>query len=164
MAQFLLCENFYSELPVVVLGHECGNDALGFWLRLGSYHAQWHTYDVPVGATRLCGGNRKEANALLAHGFLVTTDNPKYWKLGYENVLWSLLHSRSGYRTAIPAAVRAQVMERDEHTCQFCSATENLTLDHIIPWSHGGPDTVENLRVLCRRCNSARGNRVEVDA
>lgn len=62
-------------------------------------------------------------------------------------------------RKAIPAQVRMAVMERDGHRCVLCSAAEDLTLDHIHPWSLGGPDTVENLRVLCRSCNSRKGDR-----
>lgn len=63
-------------------------------------------------------------------------------------------------RRPIPVAVRRAVMERDEHTCQLCGATDALSLDHIVPFSRGGLDTIENLRVLCRLCNSRRGNRV----
>lgn len=63
-------------------------------------------------------------------------------------------------RPAIPAAVRRAVMERDGATCQECGSKNSPSLDHIVPFSHGGPDTVENLRVLCRPCNSRRGNRV----
>lgn len=63
-------------------------------------------------------------------------------------------------RPAIPQAVRAAVFARDGRACLICIATEDLTLDHIYPWSLGGPDTVENLRVLCRRCNSSKGARV----
>jgi hypothetical protein len=62
-------------------------------------------------------------------------------------------------RAKIPDVVKAQVYARDNFTCQKCGATENLTLDHIHPWSIGGPDTVDNLRVLCRPCNSRKGDR-----
>lgn len=34
------------------------------------------------------------------------------------------------------------------------------TKDHLIPYSHGGEDTLENLRPACKRCNSKRQNRV----
>lgn len=67
---------------------------------------------------------------------------------------------RFGSRRSIPKAVRRAVFERDGAECQECSSTENLSLDHIIPWSLNGPDTVENLRVLCRSCNSRKGARV----
>lgn len=71
---------------------------------------------------------------------------------------WSI--ERDDYRKKIPAAVRALVYERDEYRCVECGATEGLTLDHIYPWSLGGTDTVDNLRVLCRPCNSSKGARV----
>lgn len=29
--------------------------------------------------------------------------------------------------------------------------------DHIIPWDDGGPDTFENTRTICRRCNGQLG-------
>lgn len=63
-------------------------------------------------------------------------------------------------RQWVPLDVRREVLERDGHRCVECGATETLSLDHIVPYSHGGPDTVENLRVLCRPCNSRKGNRV----
>lgn len=31
--------------------------------------------------------------------------------------------------------------------------------DHIIPHSHGGTDTQDNGRVICRHCNQSRGNK-----
>lgn len=34
------------------------------------------------------------------------------------------------------------------------------TKDHIIPFSHGGEDVLENYRPACRSCNSKRQNRV----
>lgn len=40
-----------------------------------------------------------------------------------------------------------------------CEHTENLQLDHIIPKSKGGEDTVENTRILCRKCNSTKQDR-----
>lgn len=63
-------------------------------------------------------------------------------------------------RAAIPKWLRTAVYDRDGHACVQCGATEDLTLDHIHPWSLGGSDTYENLRVLCRSCNSSKGARV----
>ncbi|OKI16598.1 hypothetical protein A6A07_11360 [Streptomyces sp. CB03911] len=61
-------------------------------------------------------------------------------------------------RKTIPAATRAAVRDRDGHRCVSCGAVDDLTLDHIYPWSLGGSDTVDNLRVLCRPCNSRKGD------
>lgn len=63
------------------------------------------------------------------------------------------------HRAPIPDVVKARVYARDNFTCQKCGATSDLTLDHIKPWSTGGPDTEDNLRVLCRSCNSRKGDR-----
>lgn len=37
--------------------------------------------------------------------------------------------------------------------CVFCGATENITLDHVIPLSRGGRHSVGNLQALCFSCN-----------
>ena len=36
----------------------------------------------------------------------------------------------------------------------------NLTIDHIVPRSIGGPDADESLQLLCGACNSVKGNRL----
>jgi len=54
--------------------------------------------------------------------------------------------------------VLAYVLARDRERCVTCGTTEDLQFDHILPWSRGGGNTVDNLRVLCANCNLARGN------
>lgn len=43
--------------------------------------------------------------------------------------------------------------------CELCGARADLTYDHVVPISRGGRSVMSNLRVLCRRCNSRKGNR-----
>lgn len=59
----------------------------------------------------------------------------------------------------IPKELRWEVWERDDFTCQHCGSRRDLACDHIHPESKGGEATRENLQTLCRRCNSAKGNR-----
>lgn len=40
--------------------------------------------------------------------------------------------------------------------CLACSVLDDLSVDHVIPLSKGGPNTLANLQVLCRRCNSGK--------
>lgn len=53
--------------------------------------------------------------------------------------------------------LRRYVLERDEHRCLKCGATADLHIDHIVPWSLGGPTNAENLQTLCGPCNIAKG-------
>ena len=54
---------------------------------------------------------------------------------------------------------RRAVFARDSWTCQYCGSRSNLTVDHVIPRSKGGSDSLENLRAACQRCNYGRGAR-----
>lgn len=65
---------------------------------------------------------------------------------------------RTGERDPIPLTLRRLVLERDGERCRTCGRTTNLQLDHVMPWSAGGPDTATNLRVLCADCNTTRSN------
>lgn len=162
--KFMLCQSFFSRMEVQALVRDDSNrggQALGFWVLLGSYHVTYPGYDIPTGARKMLGGKPSDVRVLLKHGFLREYNSD--WRMGYEGDLWTVIYSRDGYRQPIPGSVRAAVMERDEYTCVLCSTTNDLTLDHITPWSHGGEDVVSNLRVLCRSCNSKRGNRVEAE-
>lgn len=72
----------------------------------------------------------------------------------------ALLTPARRYRRKIPAEVRALIFGRDGFVCLHCGAIEDLTVDHILPWSLGGSDELDNLQTLCRPCNSRKGARV----
>jgi len=56
---------------------------------------------------------------------------------------------------------RANILLRDDETCQYCGKrSRDLTLDHIIPRSRGGQSTWENLVASCKSCNGKKGNRL----
>ncbi len=59
---------------------------------------------------------------------------------------------------------RANILLRDEETCQYCGKrSRDLTLDHVVPRSRGGQSTWENLVACCRACNGRKGNRLLKD-
>lgn len=60
-----------------------------------------------------------------------------------------------------PLWMRVWVLERDEETCRSCGATEDLQIDHVVPWSAGGRTEPGNLQVLCRLCNVRKGASVD---
>jgi 5-methylcytosine-specific restriction endonuclease McrA len=55
---------------------------------------------------------------------------------------------------------RREIFIRDNYTCQYCGTrTRDLTLDHVIPRSKGGPHTWENLVSACKACNHRKGGK-----
>ncbi len=39
---------------------------------------------------------------------------------------------------------------------------QNLTMDHVVPRSKGGPDADDNMQLLCGHCNSIKGGRLNM--
>ena len=67
--------------------------------------------------------------------------------------------TRSRY---IPASIRVSVLNRDNYKCVFCgrnSKQVSLEIDHIIPFSKGGNNNLDNLQTLCFDCNMGKGAR-----
>ena len=57
---------------------------------------------------------------------------------------------------------RRNLYRRDAFTCQYCGArpgSEELTIDHIVPRSHGGRTTWSNCVLACVECNKRKGSR-----
>jgi hypothetical protein len=63
-------------------------------------------------------------------------------------------------RGYIPKKVVDAVYSRDGGVCVYCGSVEKLQLDHIIPHSKGGADTLENLQLLCQKCNLEKSNAI----
>jgi hypothetical protein len=57
----------------------------------------------------------------------------------------------------IPQDVKIKVAARDGGRCRQCGSTEELHLDHVVPWSKGGANTVANIQLLCGPCNRRKG-------
>jgi len=71
------------------------------------------------------------------------------------------VHRRRQARQAIER-LRPAVLARDGWLCGLCGEfvlPADLSIDHIIPVAQGGADTLANLQVAHRRCNSRKGAR-----
>ncbi|WP_205696214.1 HNH endonuclease [Conexibacter sp. SYSU D00693] len=53
---------------------------------------------------------------------------------------------------------RRAVFARDGWSCQYCGSRANLTVDHVIPRSKGGPSTWDNIVAACAPCNRRKGD------
>src|SRR5213592_4820741 len=62
---------------------------------------------------------------------------------------------------------RRNIFARDNNQCQYCGkryAMSDLSLDHIVPRSQGGPSSWENVVCACIDCNVRKGGRTPKQA
>lgn len=84
----------------------------------------------------------------------------EFWRI--ENGRWfhAARCTQPHERKTLSLIVRREVSDRDGEQCVYCKTTEGpFEFDHIIPWSQGGKDTVENLCIACFPCNRAKRDR-----
>lgn len=65
-------------------------------------------------------------------------------------------------REAVASRTRTVVYRRDGYACVECGDDDvsRLSLDHRVAVDLGGSNSPDNLRTLCRRCNSIKGPRL----
>ena len=61
------------------------------------------------------------------------------------------------------ALSRRNLLERDNHICQYCGDSGD-TIDHIIPRSRGGGDSWTNCVCCCAPCNRKKKNMTPSEA
>ena len=117
------------------------------------------------------------------HGQAISAYNSQYYlrhqrRLQVQHREYSRTHPlvhracsrrRRAYLAAVPIndLTHAQwqaVLAHYNHKCVYCGATEDLTQDHIIPLSRGGPHTISNVAPACCSCNSRKGARTPAEA
>ena len=91
-------------------------------------------------------------------------EESRFMNSGMKHVVPLFLHNllemyttRRVRSTYINMKLRKDVLKKYKHTCQYCEAKDNLTIDHIKPVSKGGLTKFDNLQVLCKSCNSKKG-------
>jgi 5-methylcytosine-specific restriction enzyme A len=56
--------------------------------------------------------------------------------------------------------IRQRILLRDEYTCQICGrVSAQLEVDHIVPLSMGGNNSISNLQSLCKTCHKLKSDR-----
>lgn len=153
-----------------------GDDALGLWMRIGCWLAQFpnHGDEVPevvVDMLLATSGRRKRAKvaALVDAGMLIPIGGGYRMYRGLD-ICGSHLGIRAWdielpptRRPSIPSWMRSEVIARDGLTCQLCYGevdTNDIHLDHVLPFSMGGATDPSNLQVAHSRCNMSKGARV----
>jgi 5-methylcytosine-specific restriction endonuclease McrA len=102
--------------------------------------------------------NIKRAIVLLITGQAESLDfgNPHIWKVRSPSVVLEvpehirLTVSNPERLWKVPPVNRREVLRRDNHSCQYCNSTKNLTIDHVIPRSKGGQHSWDNVVAVPR--------------
>lgn len=66
-------------------------------------------------------------------------------------------------RIPITKSLRFSVLSRDNYTCQYCGKKApdiSLEIDHKVPVSKGGDNTIDNLTTSCFDCNRGKRDRL----
>ena len=63
-----------------------------------------------------------------------------------------------------PAFTRFNLFLRDGFECMYCSDSDDLTFDHLVPRRLGGKTSWTNIVAACSKCNLRKGGRLAKDA
>lgn len=77
------------------------------------------------------------------------------------------LKTKFKYKNRTPAFSNRNLFRRDLHTCAYCgkkAADQDLTKDHIKPYSRGGPTSWMNCVTACKKCNNKKDDRTPEEA
>ncbi|MFC1691943.1 HNH endonuclease [Candidatus Latescibacterota bacterium] len=97
-----------------------------------------------------------ECTGLYVHSVSMRVDIPSIIRL--------LIYVNIAHRWDVQLT-KQNILKRDRKTCQYCGRTEGpMTVDHVIPRSHGGSEAWENLVCACSSCNNRKGDRTPHEA
>lgn len=86
-----------------------------------------------------------------------TGEGEEAWNAYQNNKAWKAVdRKRQNLR-----AKKARLANRDGKMCFCCTARlgfNELTIEHLLSFSHGGTDNDNNLCLLCQPCNKLLGN------
>lgn len=96
---------------------------------------------------------------------MVRFKSPACWRTITEPLVVKKDRNRSP--RAVKNSLRVRVLLKGGATCRLCGARPEqgakLHVDHIIPWSKGGETVLENLQILCDKCNIGKSDYVPED-
>lgn len=68
---------------------------------------------------------------------------------------------------SVPSITNPLLFSRDDNMCMYCGEQfyrGELSRDHVMPRSRGGPDIWENCVTACKRCNHRKNDRTPEEA
>jgi 5-methylcytosine-specific restriction endonuclease McrA len=98
---------------------------------------------------------KDKATVIEQNGHIVTSERLRFPSPSVIRLAYHVKRPRP-----VVKLTRKEVLQRDDHTCQYCGKRgSDLTLDHVMPRHRGGQHTWENVVAACRHCNHKKGGR-----
>ena len=114
-------------------------------------HSKWGTEDI-MASTKSESQRRSDRNRyeqyLHTHAYR-------------QRIKWQELVERGDNKCAICGC---EINPKDiwvNENGRKCFGRKYPTVDHIVPLKHGGTDTIDNVQLTCKHCNSAKGARYD---
>ena len=87
--------------------------------------------------------------------------NKEYFRLAWHKRR-SIIKSVGGKHTKNDVLF---ILEKQKKKCVACSCdiSKSYTIDHIKPISKGGSNNKDNIQLLCKSCNSSKGNKDPIE-
>lgn len=87
-------------------------------------------------------------------------ENYPDYKDYHPGELW-IKYNDSKYTPRKPTPqMTAAIMAKFDYKCVKCDSTDKLQIDHIFPYSKGGKTVINNLTVLCSKCNREKSDKI----
>lgn len=133
-------------------------DAFGAWLRAQGADVLAPTNEYEVARFRANGAVHvvyRKKNGSVTHGEFGGRCIEAF-KRGQNMAMGFTANRRS-----LSASVKASLLARDGDACFFCGLQmppEDMTIEHLVGKSKGGPDHTDNLVLAHEACNQDAGN------
>lgn len=104
----------------------------------------------------------KSGHAILAEPSEIQSKNEKVEENKYGI---NLEPQKTRCTRTISLSIRVKVLARDKFKCVFCGKSPAINvgtllhIDHVVPFSKGGTNTIDNLQTLCEECNLGKSNK-----
>jgi hypothetical protein len=115
----------------------------------------------------ISGAAKKSVIFFIAHAYNLQKQVPTF-NFSYKNLLGIVGNLRVDPKRLFTADDKVELLSRltpddnGRYECAVCNqhfAADELTVDHIDAWSTGGRTVLSNAQLVCRACNSRKGNK-----
>ncbi len=113
---------------------------------------RWYQDNRELSLKRQTKRYEENREQLLAYGRQHSKNNPEIYKAANHR---RRAAKRNNGNNDLTAKQIVELFDKQKN-CEYCDAEGNLTIDHVIPISKGGQNTLTNVVLACMSCNNSK--------